>query len=81
MADLLDRIRKLMALALKNPNHAEASSAALKAVALIDAHHVTLLVAAPVDAETTIPVLPKNDVYDLREFLRWYQQQNANRPK
>lgn len=42
MADVLDRIRKLIRLALNNPSAEEARSAALKALQLIDAHAVAL---------------------------------------
>jgi hypothetical protein len=37
---VLDRIGKLMRLALNNPNREEAASAALKAIALMDEHKV-----------------------------------------
>src|SRR5437016_4604514 len=48
MADITDVIEKLIQLALKNPNPEEASSAALKAVALIDKYQV------PIGANITI---------------------------
>lgn len=42
MADTLDIIGKLMALALNNPNEAESLRAALKAVQLIEKHQIPL---------------------------------------
>jgi hypothetical protein len=42
MADALDTVKKLMALALNNPNAEEARSAALKAVQMIRAHGIIL---------------------------------------
>lgn len=47
MADELDKIRKLMALALNNPNAEEARSAALKAVQLIQAGGFVIASAQP----------------------------------
>lgn len=42
MADVLDRVQKLIALALNNPNDEEASSAAMKAVSLIVAANLSI---------------------------------------
>lgn len=42
MADTLDTIQKLIALAMDNPSAEESRSAALKAVALIVEHNITL---------------------------------------
>lgn len=64
MADTaVERIQKLIRLALNNPNEAEAKSAALKACRLIDEHKVTLR-------------LPRMDMYEsvrveLQRQERW----------
>lgn len=50
MADALDKIRKLKALALRNPNAEEARSAALKVCQLLDEHGVVL--SLPARAQT-----------------------------
>lgn len=42
MADVLDKVQKLIALALNNPNDEEASSAAMKAVSLIVAANLSI---------------------------------------
>lgn len=42
MADTIDQIRKLLALALNNPNEEEARSAAMQAARLIEKHNVTM---------------------------------------
>lgn len=47
MSDVLEKIRKLMALALNNPSGEEARSAALKAVQLLRDHDVVLALPAP----------------------------------
>lgn len=54
-ADALDKIRKLMALALRNPNEEEARSAALKAVRLISDHGFAIGRTAPAFATSRSP--------------------------
>jgi hypothetical protein len=64
---ILDKIRKLMALALHNPNVEEARSAAMKAVQLIAEHQFA--VGRPA------PAAPMPDLSGLDEMLRTMRKQ------
>lgn len=63
MADTTDIIRKLMALALNNPSEAEAMSAALKAVQLIEKHSIPVGDTIPLKDKRWVP--PEPDFMDL----------------
>lgn len=73
VADVLDRVEKLMRLALHNPNQEEARSAALKCLQLMDAHRVIItLHEAPRPAPPPPPISPVRGPSDdaLRENKR-----------
>lgn len=55
MANILDRIEKLVALALNNPNEEEARSAALKALQMMREHKATITMPRPQPAYLPFP--------------------------
>ena len=67
MADVLDRVKKLLALA-GSPNVHEAAAAAAKAQALIAAHRLEGLLAAEAEAEVAIE---ERILESARRFRRW----------
>lgn len=68
MADVLDRVKKLMELALHNPNEQEARTAAMAAVRLIDQHKIELRAKAA-------PKPPINPYDSLKDLVRQAQEQ------
>lgn len=77
MADVLDRVKKLMELALHNPNDTEARTAAMAAVRLIDQHKIELRTKAAPPVPPVPPKRPRVDVdpyRDLQEMIRRAQQ-------
>jgi hypothetical protein len=73
MADALDTVNKLMALALNNPNVEEARSAALKAVQMIREHKLSVCRVTL----TQTPPAPNRSPYDIFTQQMWEQAQRA----
>jgi hypothetical protein len=75
MADALDTVNKLMALALNNPNVEEARSAALKAVQMIREHK--LVVARQGGLQYLAPAGNQQSAYDMFTQQMYEQAQRA----
>jgi hypothetical protein len=78
MADPLDTVQKLMALALNNPNAEEARSAALKAVQMIGAHgfRVERVATTP----QPVPMPPANYWQDMQQRMAEQARQQYQQP-